>query len=434
MPSPCVLFRWFLLMAPVPDLRTFHSVVRAVSTLLLALLALGPLLYFTVRGALNVVATMALLLSLLLIGLLRTGDHTGRGASRVFILAMAAPLVAVVASQAWHHDWVPSELDAPLRFLFAPTVLVALLIIPQEPRRWLGPAFAAAAIGALIVILLKPSIAEGCYWLNRIHFGNAALAAGLMSLMSINWERRDAVWVKTLKLTGFAAGLAASILSLSRGGWLSLLLVASVFLLFRQGNLARKLITGTAIAAGCLAIYAVSPQVQQRIELVERDLAGYSQGNIDTSIGIRLQHWNAALHLLAEAPMFGAGPRGQRAELSRLATEGLLTPAAASFAELHSQPLAYASAYGGLGLAALLAMHLVPVALLARLVRSTDHQCRQSAWMAICWSLLFLGFGLTQEVFSLKSTAALYAFWMAALTAIALKDKTRGEGLQSQCP
>lgn len=422
----------FSSMTPRPDRPIPGSLAIIASTLLLGALALGPVLYFSVRGGLSGVVLAALPLCLVVLWTWRPVGRNHAGSCLAFTLAMAAPLAAVLASQAWHHDWLPRELEAPLRFLLASAALLALIRVPHDPRRWLGTGFALAATCALLVILRVPSLTEGSYWLNRIHFGNAALAVALMSLMSIDWGDRDSAWMKALKLTGFSAGIFASILSLSRGGWLSLLFVAGVVLLFRQGSHWRRLTAGVAIIAGCLTLYAVSPQIQQRFELIHQDLVGYAHGNVDTSIGIRLQHWNAAWRLFADAPVFGAGPHGQRAELSRLAAEGLLTPEAASFAELHSQPLAYASAYGGVGLAALLAMHLVPVFLLARLTRSPEPRCRTSAWLAICWSLLFMGFGLTQEVFSLKSTASLYAFWMAALTAMALRDASRAAAAQAE--
>jgi O-antigen ligase len=395
-----------------------------VATLVLfALILIGPALYFSIRGGFGVIVVLSVLVSTLLLAVAPRADVANRRASAWFTLAMGAPLLAVALAQAWHASFVPRDLDGPLRFLLVTPVFLALLRVRHDPRQWIGLALAMAPMVALGIILLEPSVAANTYWLNRIHFGNAALAIGFLALLSIDWNGCDRNWVRAAKLAGFAAGAATSVTSQTRGGWLALLLVLAVMILFwNRASWKRRFTLAATTASACAALFILSPTVQHRIELVSSDLAAYANGNPDTSIGVRLQHWRSAAMLIGEQPVFGAGPNGFRSALPRFAEGGLITPHAASFTELHSQPLAYAADYGLVALAALLAVHLVPILLVHRWTRAAERQRRVDAWMVIAWSLIFLGFGATQEIFSLKSTTSLFSFVIAALVSTALRS------------
>jgi len=101
--------------------------------------------------------------------------------------------------------------------------------------------------------------------------------------------------------SGFAAITgAASVLSLSRAGWLALAAVVVIVALFHPRRL--LLIGAPAVAAALLGL--VVPGARERI-LVEFNLA--SRFN---SVGLRFSLWRSALDMLVHQPLFGGGLAG----------------------------------------------------------------------------------------------------------------------------
>jgi O-antigen ligase len=387
------------------------------------LLLIYPALFFAIRGAGSAILMIAALMSLVVLWWRgRAGERVLDRVGLIYLIAMAAPVAVVAGSELRHGRIEVSTFDAPLRFLVAAPVFLALRGRADAMRPWLAWSYPLGACAALVLIITVPEVAGNEYWLNRIHFGNVALAVGLLSLLAIDWPRPDSKIVRSLKILGAVAGIGASLMSGTRGGWITLPVLGALFLLrWPRPSWPKKVALAGTCAVLLVLPYFVSPAVKARVDAASSDLVAFAQGDADTSLGVRIQHWRVAAYLVREDPLFGAGANGYREALPQLEQAGVISPLAAGFAELHSQPLAYAADYGLLGLAGLLLAQLAPVALVWGRTRSHEPCTHRAAWLLVTWSVSFLVFGLSQEIFSLKSTASFFACVTAVLAAVALK-------------
>ena len=154
----------------------------------------------------------------------RTRDHLIPSETRYFfwpllVYAMGHFTLAI------HEKWAIREFNNYLPYVL---VLFGVWGIRKyKPRAewfWLG--LAIGAIGAAIFAgyqYIGLGIRAGGY-LNPIQFGNIALLMGVLcmvhALVIFDFSR-----LNTLSWLGFVSGLAASVWSLTRGGWLALILI-----------------------------------------------------------------------------------------------------------------------------------------------------------------------------------------------------------------
>jgi len=396
-------------------------------------LLIYPIATVIVRGgasALLIAASIVSLGACLVAGRHPTSAIALRRSDRwvsVMCVAMASPLVAVALSEAWHGQLHPNAFDTPARFLAAVPLFLLLRRVPVRWLRWGDLSFAIGAIAAMGVCLWSPHDwgegRLGSVFLNPIHFGDIAMILGVLSALSIHWWQKDSGAVCVLKIAGLLAGLSASLLTGSRGGWLALPLILALVVIVVGGEKSRRwrLLVLVAAVLGLVGVYLASGMIHDRIQLVWADLAQYAQGQKDTSIGIRLQIYEAALTLIPRHWVFGLGAGGFGASLQALVDAGQMTPMAADLGrgEVHNEMLAYLANYGLVGGLAIVAIHLAPGVLCWRYLKVPATPQRRAALMGLVFALAFFVFGLTVEIYTLKMTASFYAAVIACLAAIA---------------
>lgn len=391
-----------------------------------------PAFSLSIRGGASTLLIIATALSLIALSfkqgrrLLLASVGQLSGVEIFLCLSMAAPLLCVLLIEIAHGHVAWNTLDSPSRFVAAIPIFLALRNAQRHQLRWSDLSFALSEFAAMLVIL--PYISEwgtdrfGSYFLNPIHFGDIALIFGVMSLMSIHWHRRDSVAIVALKLLGTGAGLFVSLLTGSRGGWIALPLLLLIVLAYRFKSAPLKLKIGAFVilAAGATASYFTSSLVQERIVQAQSDIHNYQIGNRDTSIGIRLQLWEAGMREFVRQPWAGLGGNGYKRAMPRMQAEGELSSLAAQAGEgeMHNQMIAYAVDYGIFGWISLMLVYLAPLCLFHRAMRCDSPVRRRAALMGLCFVAAFWVFGLTVETFNLKSTVSTYAIVVAILAAI----------------
>jgi O-antigen ligase len=343
-------------------------------------------------------------------------------------LALAGPLAAVIVSSAWHGHVVARTWDSPSRFLAGIPLFLMLRRQGKDALKWADLSFALGALASFAMAVLLPRDwgdgRIGSPFLNPIHFGDTALVLGVLSVLSLNWWRRDPCAVRVLKLVALVAGLGASLLSGSRGGWIAVPVVA-LLIVFARGrgkSWHRNALLALAIVVALVATYALSSTVRGRMGDISSDIASYTQGHKDTSVGIRLQLYEAAFRLIGRQPVFGLGDEGFRDQMNSLAQQGMITPLAAKFGEgeAHNQLLAYSANYGVVGGVLLLGIYVVPIWYFALRLNAATSATRRSALMGLAFAVSFLIFGMTVETFDLKSTVSFYVALIAVLAAATL--------------
>lgn len=282
---------------------------------------------------------------------------------------------------------------------------------PVGVALWWGAALGAlAACGIVLVRWLVLGMERvRVPDINAIPFGNLSLVLGVLSLV---WALRRP---KMPLLFGAAAlaGLVASLLSGTRGGWVTLPVVA-VALWLCQGSEIRRLWSAwprlLAVAGVALvAAFAVWQALPRAVVLVE-DLRAYLDNGVTrTSAGLRLDMWHAAWTLFLQKPLLGWGEGAMMPELRRLIAAGELNEQARYFGfQLHSDVLDTLARRGFLGLITLLLMYAVPLAGFVRRLRCADVDVRTFALAGTLVVLMFAGFGLTQSQFRDERSFAAY--------------------------
>jgi len=353
--------------------------------------------------------------------------------SVAFALAMASPVLAVLFSQFYHGSFSARPYDGASRFLFAIPMFFALR---QRNIRIVAAMQLGIPLGVFVgfvALKLHPFDWGGRYttseFFNLIHFSDTALILGFLSLFSINSLRKDHALLCLFKIFAFLLGIYMSIQSGERGGWLAIppLLLIWVFYQSKEKIWLKLTITTVLILCAAWLSYFMLDVVHSRVNSIFDDLNNFFHGNKDTSLGIRLQHWQAALYLFAGHPFFGVGPDQFEKIIPELEAMGMLTPLAAKIghSELHNEILAKCTETGLFGFASILSVFIVPLFIFKQTIRSPHDAVRIASVMGVCLVSGFFIFGLTVEIFNLKMTASFFALTLALLMASATNKSIR---------
>lgn len=390
-----------------------------------------PVMTLAVHGGASALFLAATFISLCI--LVAPGNVLGATATQpdrtlnAMCIAFAAPLAATLASEWSHGRMVFPLLDAPSRFLAAVPLVLVLRRLSPRTLRWADLSFAIGAIASLLILVFAGhNVGEdrsASSFLNAIHFGDIALVLGALSVLSLNWWQKDRLGVRVIKVVGLFAGLGASLLTGSRGGWLALpVIVALVIYVRGRGKSHRwQLLLLAAAVLAVVGVYMSSAGVRDRIHEIWSDMAQYTQGHKDTSVGIRIQLYDAAFTLMPGHLVFGLGPNGFADSMQALVDAGKLTPLAGQLGrgETHNQMLAYIANYGIIGGLAGIAIYLMPCLLFWKHLNAPSAPMRRAALLGLTFVVSFWVFGLTVETFDLKMTASFYAAVTAILAGIA---------------
>ena len=415
-----------------------RAAARALQLALQAVILLFPALSIAVKKGANASLMLAAALSLVLL-VPRLGSRLSGDAGRfpepvrTYAFAMLSPLLILVAVQTLHGgSWAVGAINSSARFVLAVPVVLVVWRMGRAVIPWADPAFAVGGIAAGAVMLLlprewSPGLGRwGSAFLDPINFGGLALLLGVLSLLSVDWYRRDPTPMRVLKIAGFACAFVASVPTGARGPWLALMVLIPVLALttLRRQTVGLRLAIWTSVAALLFAAFVSVDAFRGRFDLMALDLGSFfSGGDRDTSPGIRLQIWRAALMAFAEQPLLGLGGGGFARAVDAYVGLGVLSPLAAEAAraEMHNSYLAYAADFGIPGLAAIVAVFAVPAALFLRRLGAERVRAR-AALMGISIVVMYAACALTVDVFALKMMAAFYATATAVVAAIAFGD------------
>jgi O-antigen ligase len=350
------------------------------------------------------------------------------------LLAMASISFAVAIQSAAASGGWPRVSYLYLRFvLFAPLMWL-LILLGTRRIAWvtwglaIGTVVAAMWMHQVVGVVRLQHI--GLF--NAVPFGNLSLMMGVLLLLSIGWNRPGDRLQIALKVICGAAGLYASVLTGTRGGWLALPAFV-VVMLFVPGSLGRLVKIGIfavvigAIVAGGLA----SDRIAQRVEEAVVGVTEFDTGkNLDTSEGLRLQVWGASLRIFQSHPVLGIGAERFPEALKAIGAAHVITPLATESAHSHNDILFAMATLGIPGLLAILATYLVPAIFFMRHLRHRDLALRTAAAMGLALCAGFAVFGLTEAMFVIALTNAFYSLMMAAFAAYVVRRKIALDGWQ----
>ncbi len=192
------------------------------------------------------------------------------------------------------------------------------------------------------------------------------------------------------------------------------------------------------LIAGLVAMTAITDYgVSSRIDRAMNDIERYLDGDSGSSVGLRLDMWQAGGQLFLEKPLLGWGEGRLQAARDAMVEEGVLHPEVSLYDQLHSDIIDTTARRGVLGLLTLLALYGVPAWLFARhLHHSRDAQTRTLALSGLMVCVAFVDFGLTQSMlrdvrgFSgyLGLTVACWVLLKTHLVTLHSPSDTKGRG------
>lgn len=336
------------------------------------------------------------------------------------------------------------SLDKPSRMLLGLSALVAVLLA-RPPRTWLWWGVILGALAALPFIAYQRvvlGIDRPGGWLNPITFGDIALCLALVALAAAI-DYRHSTRKAIFPALGALAGLAATVISGTRGGWIALVLAAILFLTYARllhSRRVRLLMIGSFVLFAStffIPAFGVQERVGQGVHDVETWLEG---GSAFSNVGIRLELWTGARHIIAERPWFGRDPGQLPEALGALVARGEVQDVVIGFDHLHNDLLQAQASGGVFGLLAYIGILAAPFAFFARAVgrgvrRSLPRRAPgfapefAPALAGMLVVLSYFGFGLTEVIFWTLKGSMFYVLMVALLMGFCLTARADAEAV-----
>lgn len=331
------------------------------------------------------------------------------------------PLLVYALGQmtlALQEKWAVREISNYLPFVL---LMFGLWVIRRyKPKsEWFWAGLAVGALGAAVLSGYQAVVlgmrAGG--FTHPIQFGNVALLLGVLCIVRALLGHQG-VAMHILMWVGFIAGLAASVWSQTRGGWLAVVLIFIWIVVNATkdwARLKRGLVAFAMLTAVAIPTLQPNGVVQSRIAVAVSEFnAFFDHGKQDTSIGARLAMWSVAIGEIGQAPIFGHGNQGWVEVRDDAIADGRLSSFSAGFTHLHNEYLNVAFKRGFVGLALYLALYLVPMLFFFKpYLQDARTDVRALAMAGMVIPMMFMDFGLTQTFLSHNSgRVVLCSLWM----------------------
>ncbi len=351
-------------------------------------------------------------------------------------LAMAAPLLAVLAHLLLtrHFSW--NGMDFPSRLAVFPMIFWAVQLAPLRSMRrmqWVFVLGAAAGAVRMYVLTGGGLTRDFTNFIPLNIFAEMVLLTGIFAAGSLAWQNGAGRAGALLKLAALGAVLYAIYLSGTRGAWLTVpaLIAMACAVFLANGVRLKHLAACAAVFVACAALaWQSGGIVKGRIAMAGSDIEQYAQGlNVDTSLGIRLQLWRSSWIMFREHPLSGVGGPGFIPALKELADRKVISPMAATYTHSHNDILFMMAKYGVLGLIAILALYLVPATRFGRSLSHPDKEIRSCACMGMALIVGLTVLGLSDVAFTCWEVAPFYVVSVAFLLAYIEKRQQQGQAI-----
>ncbi|MDX1302643.1 O-antigen ligase family protein [Photobacterium sp.] len=249
------------------------------------------------------------------------------------------------------------------------SLLGASLLLLCFPRHLLTPRLlqgltligAIACAGFAIYYSQVAELIRSNWPINAIPQATLSASIGIIALAQVMKHSNRTELV--LSIISLIFSLTAIIFSQTRGIWLGFGIASGLMLLlhFRSKQINWKFIT-VGLAMTFTAGFALKPQLEQRIEQTQHEAKQIIAGNLNTSIGLRLQMWQLSPYLLSNDWLLGTGD-SQSDKFQSLYKKELVSETLYRFkpAHYHNQYLDRLIKNGVIGLALMLLILVVPL-------------------------------------------------------------------------
>jgi O-antigen ligase len=353
---------------------------------------------------------------------------------KLFFLSLCFVMVTVVITTVV-NDTDMARADRFLALVLAiPAYYFFKRNLFDEKYIWIGVVLGAVVAGIIAYYQvfnldycpIKPVHAKGV--VHEIIFGDLGLVMGVMSLVGVGWFKTQKVWLVMIPLIALSAGMLASALSLTRGGWVAVPFILLLFAWYTpKGFTLRVRILIFSISFFVLCGLYLIPQtgVQNRVE------AAYSQINMyilsdnvndkarQTSLGIRFELWRAANFMFKENLVVGGGWGEFSGKVHLLIDEGLINKTAVNYYHPHNQFISALAKGGLLGFGSILIFFILPAFVFCKSIsRHSEAEVQRMAFAGLVLILSFFIFSLSESILERSRSIIFVSFYLAVIMAI----------------
>jgi O-antigen ligase len=237
-----------------------------------------------------------------------------------------------------------------------------------------------------------------------IFFGNIALTTGLVSLV-LSLDKNQKLVVRVLLLLAAVAGVAGSLWSLTRGGWVFLVLFLGGFILNQiitaQNKRKAILLAFGLLVTLCLIALPFTQKIESRINNAYSNIENYfTSGNSNTSLGLRFEFWRVSVEQFMDDPIIGSARVGFLSKKDQMISDNNLAPSARGFEHAHSDLFWTMGTKGLLGLFSLYGLYLF--LLRFYYISSQNKEVRFYALSGLTVVTGYMVYGLSESFFSMK--------------------------------
>ncbi len=290
----------------------------------------------------------------------------------------------------------------------------------------------AIAIGcvtsAALAVVQFPVIGRAEGFTNAIRFGNIAMLMGMFCWI-LSLARNFSKIEKFILWVSGSAGVFASVLSLSRGGWLILFVLPFIFLFYARDKAVKKKIMMLIVVLwiSLVAVFSFVPLAKERIAQAETQITGYFEHRDEfapTSVGARLEQWRLSWRLGWDKPLTGWGLSGIKQGRALYLEKGEAHPSIVGISHTHNEFLEMWASRGIIGVLALCAFYLIPIMIFwpkkNTLREFSDNNKNLYVSLSLIGVMLpvsYFIFGLTDVFFNLAIGHNFYIFSMVFVMA-----------------
>lgn len=219
----------------------------------------------------------------------------------------------------------------------------------------------------------------------------------------------------------FTLSLNVIIFSESRGTALAAFSVSAIIILFSiylKLDIKRKVALIFLILVSSFIVNA--SLIQNRMDRTNAEIGLIESGNMNSSMGLRLQMWKAGIQLIKDKPLLGYGENHKKAK-QYLADQGVITQDVVKFTHYHNEFINAWALNGLVGVMMILSMLFVPFYLCKktierysqsdrlRLYKSSIHNLYvQQSIVGVFIALAYAAAGLTDVPFQFSITISFY--------------------------
>jgi len=335
---------------------------------------------------------------------------------------------------AYHGDPV-KDFGSVIPFLLSPLILIALLCNEPSSRHfWLG-----CAAGALVAFLIAVTqiyvfdAGRAFGFRNPILFGDTAIVLGTGALVGLFFCRSvfNSFNERIFLFTCGLAGLFTSLLSGTKGGWLSLIMI--IVLLANAVTRSMHILKRVSLIAGCFLVLVVVVSFVPKLPVVDRVISAYhgtvewfENGDVtEGSASIRLESFKAGLMVGVQSPILGLGKQGEQVAFREAVDAGLIRKEMIEVNVVDNDFISAFSQHGLVGVFGIIAVHLGVFWTFWRYRTEPDEGIKAIASMGVLLVLFYLEFGLTVSIFGTSIFRTMYISWSILLAGLLISEKRR---------